>query len=208
MTAAAAEADPYVLPLPAPGSPAVLQKWISPGNRHPVSRYQDLTWSLAPLIDNPSGHLCSIRWQDCPAPLRDPLRLAAWAMINGELRPTYLHTRGPHARGRSSAAGMADTCREWMRLARWLHGHGRSPTRKDSSARPSPNSAKPLPRSVRRSANCAVRSHSSPSPPPSLPTTGPRRRRHALPWPTSCRFGPTRTDLPPPGERAIRQSGN
>ena len=121
---AAAEADSYVLPLPAPGGPVVLPKWISPGNRHPVSRYEDLTWSLAPLIDNPSGHLCSIRWQGCPAPLQDPLRLAAWAMINGELRPTYLHARGPHARGRNSAAGMAETCREWMRLARWLHGRG------------------------------------------------------------------------------------
>ena len=117
---ATAEADSYVLPLPAPGSPSVLPKWISPGNRHPVSAYQDLTWSLAPLIDNPSGHLCSIRWQDCPV----PLRLAAWAMINGELRPTYLQARGPHARGRSSAAGVADACRERVRLARWLHGHG------------------------------------------------------------------------------------
>jgi hypothetical protein len=124
VTAATAEVDSYLLPLPVPASPVVLQKWISPGNRHPVSRYQDLTWSLAPLIDNPSGHLCSIRWQTCPVPLLDPLRLAAWAMINGELRPTYLHARGPHARGRSSAVGMADNCREWMRLARWLHGHG------------------------------------------------------------------------------------
>lgn len=120
----AAEADPFVLPLPAPGSPVVLPRWISPGNRHPVSRYQDLTWSLAPLVDNPSGHLETIRWQGCPVPLRDPLMLAAWAMINGELRPTYLHGRGSHARGRSSAGGMAETCREWMRLARWLHGHG------------------------------------------------------------------------------------
>ena len=81
MTTAAVEADPYVLPPTAPGSPVVLPKWISPGNRHPVSRYQDLTWSLAPLIDSPSGHLENIHWKDCPPPLRDPLRLAAWAMI-------------------------------------------------------------------------------------------------------------------------------
>ena len=53
MTAVAAEADPYVLPVPAPDSPVVLSKRVSPGNPHPVSRYQDLVWSLAPLIDNP-----------------------------------------------------------------------------------------------------------------------------------------------------------
>jgi hypothetical protein len=39
-------------------------------------------------------------------------------MINGELRPTYLQ-----ARGRSSATTISDTCREWTRLARWLHEH-------------------------------------------------------------------------------------
>ena len=124
MTAAAAEADPYLLPAPAPGSPVVLPKRISPGNPHPVSRYQDLTWSLAPLIDNPGVHLWKIHWEDCPARLRGPLRQAAWAMINGELRPTYLQTRGPGARGRSSATTISDTCREWMRLARWLHERG------------------------------------------------------------------------------------
>jgi integrase len=124
VTAVAAEADPYVLPMPAPGSPVVLPERISPGNPHPVSRYQDLTWSLAPLIDNPGVHLWKIHWEDCPARLRGPLRQAAWAMINGELRPTYLQTRGPGARGRSSATTISDTCREWMRLARWLHERG------------------------------------------------------------------------------------
>ena len=124
MTAIAAEADPYLLPAPAPGSPVVLPGRISPGNPHPVSRYQDLTWSLAPLIDNPGVHLRRIHWKDCPAQLRGPLRQAAWAMINGELRPTYLQTRGSGARGRSSAATIFDTCREWIRLARWLHEHG------------------------------------------------------------------------------------
>lgn len=124
MTTAAADTDSYVLPVPAPGSPVVLQKWISPGNPHPVSRYRDPTWSLAPLIDNPGVHLWKIHWKDCSAHLRGPLRQAAWAMINGELRPTYLQTRGSGARGRSSATTISDTCREWMRLARWLGERG------------------------------------------------------------------------------------
>jgi integrase len=124
VTAAVAEADPYVLPTPDPGSPVVLPKWISPANPHPVSRYQDLTWSLAPLVDNPSSNLYTIHWKDCPAQLRGPLRQAAWAMINGELRPTYLLARGVAARGRRSASTIGDTCREWMRLARWLHERG------------------------------------------------------------------------------------
>ena len=124
MTAVAAEADPYLLPAPAPGSPVVLPERISSANPHPVSRYQDLNWSLAPLIDNPGVHLWKIHWKDCPAQLRGPLRQAAWAMINGELRPTYLQTRGAGARGRSSATTISDTCREWMRFARWLHERG------------------------------------------------------------------------------------
>ena len=97
MTAVAAEADPYLLPAAAPGSPVVLPERISSANPHPVSRYQDLTWSLAPLIDNPGVPLWKIHWKDCPPQLRGPLRQAAWAMINGELRPTYLQTRGPGA---------------------------------------------------------------------------------------------------------------
>jgi len=45
-------------------------------------------------------------------------------MINGELRPTYLQSRGAGAWGRSSATTISDTCREWLRLARWLHERG------------------------------------------------------------------------------------
>ncbi|MCX5063694.1 hypothetical protein OG895_43140 [Streptomyces sp. NBC_00201] len=29
------EVDPYVLPMPTPDSPVVLDRWISPSNRHP-----------------------------------------------------------------------------------------------------------------------------------------------------------------------------
>ncbi|MEU5388054.1 hypothetical protein [Kitasatospora cineracea] len=117
-------ADPYVLPLPRPEGPVVLAKWISPGNRHPNSHYQDAFWALGPLIDNPASTRCRIFWRNCPPPLQGQLKLIAWTMINGELRPTYLHDRGVQARARTSAGDMYSTCNEWMRLARWLHQSG------------------------------------------------------------------------------------
>jgi hypothetical protein len=118
---AIAELDPYVLSMPAPDSPVVLPEWISPGNTHPNSRYQDPIWSVAPLIDNPSTSLGKIHWRNCPEPLRDEVKLVAWTMINGQRRPTYLQTRGVQARARTSAPHMRASCWEWMRLARWLH---------------------------------------------------------------------------------------
>ncbi|WP_198520332.1 hypothetical protein [Kitasatospora sp. CB02891] len=45
-------------------------------------------------------------------------------MINGQLRPTYLHDRGVQARARTSGGDMYSTCSEWMQLARWLHRNG------------------------------------------------------------------------------------
>ncbi|SDP65511.1 hypothetical protein [Lentzea jiangxiensis] len=123
MTAPAAD-DPYVLPMPAGDSPVVLPRWISPGNVHPSSRYRDMVWSLAPLIDNPSTGLVSVHWKNCPAPLRNHVKRIAWTMINGQLRPTQLKTRGHRARARTSAGEQRDTCLEWMRLARWLHARG------------------------------------------------------------------------------------
>ncbi|MGW1277262.1 integrase [Streptomyces tsukubensis] len=110
--------------MPTPDSPVVLARWISPGNTHPNSRYDDLVWFLAPLIDNPGESLRKIYWKNCPVPLRGQVRLATWTMINGELRPTYLKTRGVAARARTSPAEALETCREWMRLARWLHKLG------------------------------------------------------------------------------------
>lgn len=118
---AAAEIDTYVLAMPAPASPVVLPQWISPGNSHPNSRYQDAVWSMAPLIDNPGTGLVKLHWKNCPEPLRDQVKLVAWTMLNGQLRPTYLQTRGVQARSRSGAPDMLATCLEWMRLARWLH---------------------------------------------------------------------------------------
>ncbi|MFC7940221.1 integrase [Streptomyces sp. NPDC057387] len=117
----AAEIDTYVLAMPTPASPVVLPQWISPGNTHPNSRYQDAIWSMAPLIDNPGTGLVKLHWKNCPELLRDQVKLAAWTMLNGQLRPTYLQTRGVQARSRSGAPDMLATCLEWMRLARWLH---------------------------------------------------------------------------------------
>ncbi|MEV0742968.1 integrase [Streptomyces sp. NPDC050549] len=116
-----AEIDTYLLAMPAPGSPVVLPQWISRGNTHPNSRYQEPIWSMAPLIDNPGTGLVKLHWKNCPGPLRDQVKLAAWTMINGQLRPTYLQTRGVQARSRSGGTDMLATCHEWMRLARWLH---------------------------------------------------------------------------------------
>lgn len=121
MTSLAIEHDPYILPLPGPDSPVVLPQWISSGNRHPNSRYRDPIWSLAPLIDNPGSSLAAIRWKHCPEPLLGQMKLTAWTMINGRLRPTYLQSRGAGARGRGAALSMRDTFHAWMHLARWLH---------------------------------------------------------------------------------------
>lgn len=118
------EHDPYALDMPHPDSAVVPPRWITPGNTHPNSRYRDPVWFLGPMVDNPGIHLPKIHWANCPEPLRDQVKLSAWTMINGELRPTYLQTRGAAARGRASAMVMQYTCGEWMRLARWLAKRG------------------------------------------------------------------------------------
>ncbi|MCZ4098063.1 integrase [Streptomyces sp. H39-C1] len=120
----AVETDPYILATPTPNSPVVLLQWILPDNRHPNGRYRDPVWPLAPLIDNPSTSLRSISWKLCPAEMRDQLRRVTWCLINGQLRPTYLQTRGPLARSRTSPGEMRHTCYEWFSLARWLAKQG------------------------------------------------------------------------------------
>ncbi|MFD4916616.1 integrase [Streptomyces virginiae] len=124
MTAATAVIDPYVLPMPSPASPVVAARWISPHNTHPNSLYDAYIWSLAPLIDNPSTGLRAINWKNCPDAFQGQVRLAAWTMINGEIRPTHLQQRGSRACGRSSPLDMVAAVREWMRLARWLQRLG------------------------------------------------------------------------------------
>ncbi len=110
---------------PAATSPVVLPHRIqAPQHARINSRYQDESWSLAPLVGNPSGTRFSIHWGNCPAPWRGQPRLIAWTMINGELPATYLRERGIRMRSRQSASGTADTVRQWMHLARWLHERG------------------------------------------------------------------------------------
>ncbi|MEU1365034.1 integrase [Streptomyces sp. NPDC005803] len=125
MTSALAhQDDPYTLPMPAGDTLVVLPQWIRPGNSHHNARFRDALWPLAPLIDNPGVDLTAINWEKCPRDLHGQVKLAAWTMINGRLRSTYLQTRGARARARRSAGVLQVTCREWMRLARWLHAHG------------------------------------------------------------------------------------
>ncbi|MEW2621435.1 hypothetical protein [Streptomyces sp. NPDC048106] len=123
-TILAVDDDPYAVPMPTPHSSTVLPKWIRPANTHANSRYQDAVWPLASLIDNPSTRPLSLHWKNCPKELQGQVKLAAWTMINGQLRPTLVKERGSAARARRSAEDMGGTCREWMRLARWLRKRG------------------------------------------------------------------------------------
>jgi hypothetical protein len=123
-TAPTVNDDRYALPTPTAHDLVVLPHRISPGNRHPNSRYSDATWSLAPLIDNPGTDLVKIRWVRCPAELHEQVKTLAWIMINGELKATYLQTRGTKARARRAATAMRDVIGEWILLARWLYRRG------------------------------------------------------------------------------------
>jgi integrase len=121
---AAPDFDPYLLPLPAPGSPVVLPHLAGSLNAHLNGRYADPVWSLAPLTDNPSTSKTSVRWQQWPAAFRDEMRLAAWNLVNGQLRPTFLREHGPRMRGRLSTLQIYGTLRQWKHLAEWLAERG------------------------------------------------------------------------------------
>jgi integrase len=121
---AAPDFDPYLLPLPAPGSPVILPHLAKSLNAHLNGRYADPAWSLAPLTDNPSTSKTSVRWQQRPAAFRDEMRLAAWNLINGQLRPTFLSEHGPRMRGRLSALQVYGTLHQWKHLAQWLAERG------------------------------------------------------------------------------------
>jgi integrase len=123
-TALLPEDDLHDLPMPTADTLVVLPRWTSPGNQHANSQYGELTWSLGPLIDNPSTCIIALTWTNCPEEFRSQVKLATWAMINGELRATYLKTRGNQARARRGGDALRDTCGEWKRLARWLHKRG------------------------------------------------------------------------------------
>ncbi|MFI0156652.1 integrase [Streptomyces lydicus] len=123
-TALTIEADPYILPLPEPDSPVVLDRWISAGNTHPNSRYDDDIWSMGPLTDNPGDSVHKINWRACPASLRSEFRRLVWVLMNGELRPTYIRERGFQNRTRDGVLSMRDNILQWLKLARWLDRQG------------------------------------------------------------------------------------
>lgn len=116
----APELDPYLLPLPTPHSPVVLPHRTNPHHAHLNGRYADPVWPLSPLTANPSAGKKSIHWHRCPPRFQDQLRLAAWNLINGQLRPTFLHGRGLRMRPRLSLDETRNTVAQWTTLARWL----------------------------------------------------------------------------------------
>ncbi len=121
---AAEDFDPYLLPLPTPASPVVAPHLASPLHAHLNDRYGDPVWPLAPLTGNPSTRKPSIYWEHWPAASRDEMRLAAWNLINGQLRPTFLRGHSRRMRGRPSMTEVDGTLAQWRQLARWLEERG------------------------------------------------------------------------------------
>ncbi|WP_367429055.1 integrase [Streptomyces celluloflavus] len=120
MTTTASATDPYVLPLPTSTTAVVPVRFLVEAHAHLNATYGCETWPLAPLTANPSTVSTTVHWKTCPSPFREELRLAAWTMINGQLRPTFLRERGNQIRGRVSAALTTGTIHHWIHLARWL----------------------------------------------------------------------------------------
>ncbi|MFI0424042.1 hypothetical protein [Spongiactinospora sp. 9N601] len=116
--------DPYRLPLPNPDTPVVLPHHVSAGHAHLNGRYSDEIWPLGALTENPSATKVCLRWKACPDAFRDELRLIAWTMINGELRPSFLAERGVRMRSRLSLGEVSETMRQWFHLATWLVSRG------------------------------------------------------------------------------------
>jgi hypothetical protein len=121
---AAPDFDPYLMPLPTPASPIVLPHLAGTLNSHLSGCYADSVWPLASLTENPSARKQSIKWSQWPAAFEDEMRLAAWNLINGELRPTFLQDHGTRMRGRLSLDGVSDTLSHWKQLAMWLQERG------------------------------------------------------------------------------------
>jgi integrase len=118
------EPDPYLLPLPAPGSPVVAPHLTASMHAHLNGRYADPVWHLAPLTGNPSANKLRIDWETWPAVFRDQMRLAVWNLVNGQLRPTFLQEHANGMRGRPGLGQIYATVLAWRLLARWLDGKG------------------------------------------------------------------------------------
>ncbi|WP_326615312.1 integrase (plasmid) [Streptomyces scopuliridis] len=123
-TTLASEADPYLLPLPDSTTPVIPSHLVIDRHAHLNSRFGDMVWSLAPLIDNPSQYLITIDWKPCADGFREPLRLLTWTFLNGQLRNSFLHERAPRMRTRIAPQSARSTVRTWMRMADWLEKRG------------------------------------------------------------------------------------
>jgi hypothetical protein len=106
------------------GQPVVLPHLATSLHAHLNGRYADPVWPLASLTENPSQSKKTIRWALWPAPLRDEMRLAAWNLINGQLRPTFLQGHSSGMRSRLSLSDTYSTAAQWKQFARWLAGRG------------------------------------------------------------------------------------
>ena len=120
----APDLDPYLLPMPTPASPVVLPHLACAVHAHLNGRYCDPVWPLAPLTENPSARRPKIHWENWPSCFRDEMRLAAWNLVNGQLRPTFLLGRSSRMRGRLSAPEVHAVTERWKSLAAWLEERG------------------------------------------------------------------------------------
>lgn len=120
----AAEADPYILPLPGPDTPVIPVQRTYPQHARLNARYGDSRWPLAPLIDDPSHRLHCIDWDTHLPAFREELRLITWTFLNGELKPTFLRDRASRIRSRLSPSAAHATVRHWRDLAVWLDERG------------------------------------------------------------------------------------
>ncbi|MFD9562163.1 integrase [Streptomyces sp. NPDC059994] len=120
----APEADPYLLPLPEPHTPVIPAHLVIARQAHRNSRFGDMVWSLAPLIDNPSTYLFKIDWESCVECFREPLRLIAWTFLNGELRNSFVRERAARMRTRIAPDSAQRTVRAWTLMAHWLAKRG------------------------------------------------------------------------------------
>ena len=116
--------DPYLLPLPSPCSPVVAAHLTASMHAHLNGRFADQDWPLAPLTANPSTEKLALHWRTWPASFRDEMRLAAWNLINGQLRPTFLQEHGTRTRSRLSMTHTYETVGYWKQFAQWLEARG------------------------------------------------------------------------------------
>jgi len=122
---AVAEHDPYLLPLPGPGTPVICGDLIVGASNRGNARYSDPRWPLDLLSGNPSGRRTSIVWSNCPAAFEAELRLAVWNLINGQLRPSFIKQKKKRTmRQRISVSHLYVTVLTWMDLASWLAAQG------------------------------------------------------------------------------------